>query len=153
MVFFSGQDRYDMKNILGHFGDYAFNPLNTAFIFYFYHPRKRGGNVFTMCVCVCLCLPRYLSGRFNWEGLVPHKQYFAGTFLVMSSCETYVSRTHEVSQIYKLIISPSIFELERRSKAQISEMLMALFLVCSTSGITSGQKVCNELEMAAILNF
>ena len=26
-------------------------------------------------VCVCLCLSRCLSGRFNYEGLVPHKQY------------------------------------------------------------------------------
>ena len=30
-------------------------------------------------VCVCVCLSRCLSGRFNYEGLVPHKQYFAGT--------------------------------------------------------------------------
>ena len=30
-------------------------------------------------------------------------------------------------------------------------MLMAIFLVYSTSGITSGQKVCRELKMAAIL--
>ena len=30
-------------------------------------------------------------------------------------------------------------------------MLMAIFLVYSTSGITSGKKVCRELKMAAIL--
>ena len=30
-------------------------------------------------------------------------------------------------------------------------MLMAIFLVYSTSGITSGEKVCRELKMAAIL--
>ena len=47
-------------------------------------------------VCVCLCLSRCLSGRFNYEGLVPHKQYFAGTLLEMSSCASYVSRTHDV---------------------------------------------------------
>ena len=28
---------------------------------------------------------------------------------------------------------------------------MAIFLACSTSGITSGEKVCRELKMAAIL--
>ena len=31
------------------------------------------------------------------------------------------------------------------------EMLMAIFLVYSTSGITSGKKICRELKMAAIL--
>ena len=80
-----------------------------------------------LCVCVCLCLSRCLSGRFSYEGLVPHKQYFAGTLLEMSSCASYVSRTHDViddvtrwqsRSNFKIDISPSIFELERRSKAQ-----------------------------------
>ena len=37
--------------------------------------------MFSPCVfvCVCLCLSRCLSGRFDYEGLVPHKQYFAST--------------------------------------------------------------------------
>ena len=33
----------------------------------------------------------------------------------------------------------------------MSEMLMAIFMVYSTSGIISGKKVCRELKMAAIL--
>ena len=33
----------------------------------------------------------------------------------------------------------------------MSEMLMAIFLVYSTSGITSGKKFCRELKIAAIL--
>ena len=33
----------------------------------------------------------------------------------------------------------------------MSEMIMAIFLVYSTSGITSGKKVRRELKMAAIL--
>ena len=74
-----------------------------------------------------MSLSRCLSGRFNYEGLVPHKQYFAGTLLGMSSCASYVSRTHDViddvtrsqsKSNFKSDISPSIFELERRSKAQ-----------------------------------
>ena len=84
--------------------------------------------MFSPCVfvCVCLCLSRCLSGRFDYEGLVPHKQYFASTLLGMSSCASYVSRTHDViddvtshkiGQILKLI-SPSIFELQHRSKTQ-----------------------------------
>ena len=32
----------------------------------------------------------------------------------------------------------------------MSEMLMAIFLVYSTSGITFDKKVCRELKMAAI---
>ena len=80
-----------------------------------------------VCVCGCLCLSRCLSGRFNYEGLVPHKQYFAGTLLGMSSCASYDSRTHDViddvtrSQSrsnFESDISPLIFELQRRSKAQ-----------------------------------
>ena len=78
-------------------------------------------------MCVCLCLSRCLSGRFSYEGLVPHKQYFAGTLLEMSSCASYVPRTHDViddvtkwqsRSNFEIDISPSIFELERRSKAQ-----------------------------------
>ena len=77
-------------------------------------------------MCVCLCLSWCLSGWFNYEGLVPHKPYFAVILLGMSSCASYVSRTHGViddvtrSQSrsnFEIDISPSIFELERR-KAQ-----------------------------------
>ena len=82
-----------------------------------------------VCVCGCLCLSRCLSGPFNYEGLVPHKQYFAGTLLGMSSCASYmyVSHTHDViddvtrsqsRSYFEIDISPSIFELQRRSKAQ-----------------------------------
>ena len=87
----------------------------------------RVSEVIMFSPCVFVCLSRCLSGRFNYEGLVPHKQYFAGTLLGMSSCASYVSRTHDViddvtrSQSrsnFEIDISPSIFELERRSKAQ-----------------------------------
>ena len=80
-----------------------------------------------VCLCVCLCLSRCLSGRFIYEGLVPHKQYFAGALSGMSSCASYVSRTHDViddvtrsqsSSNFEIDISPSIFELEHRSKVQ-----------------------------------
>ena len=100
-------------------------------IFPCYHPRYRGDNVFILCVCVCvcvcLCLSRCFSGRFNYEGLVPHKPYFTGTLLVMSSRASYVSCTHDVidnvtrlqsRSNFEIHISPSIFEPEHRSKAQ-----------------------------------
>ena len=78
-------------------------------------------------VCLFVSLSRCLSGRFNYEGLVPHKQYFAGTLLGMPSYASYVSCTHDViddvtrsqsKSNFEIDISPSIFELERRSKAQ-----------------------------------
>ena len=92
-------------------------------------PRVSEGIKFSSCVLVCvfLCLSRCLSGRFNYEELVPHKRYFAGTLLGISSCAGYVSHAHDViddvtrSQSrsnFEIGISPSIFELERRSKAQ-----------------------------------
>ena len=104
----------------------------------------------TLFVCLFVSLSRCLSGQFNYEGLVPHKQYFAGTLLGMSSCASYVSRTHDViddvtrSQSrsnFESDISPSKFELERRSKAQNVGNAHG-YLVYSTSGITSGKKVC-----------
>ena len=49
-----------------------------------------------VCLCVCLCWSQCLSRWFNYEGLVPHKQYFAGTLLGMSSCASYVLCTHDV---------------------------------------------------------
>ena len=80
-----------------------------------------------VCLSVCLCLSRCLSGWFNYEGLVSHKQYFAGVLLEISSCASYVSRTHDVidgvtrwqsRSKFEIDISPSIFELKRRSKGQ-----------------------------------
>ena len=100
-----------MSIILANFGKYAISDCPFICLF----------------VCVCLCLSRCLSGRFDYEGLVPHKQYFARTLLGMSSCASYVSRTHDViddvtrsqnRSKFEIDISPSIFELERRSKAQ-----------------------------------
>ena len=80
-----------------------------------------------VCISVCLCLSRCLSRRFNYEGLVSHKQYLAGTLLGIYNCANYVSRTHDIindvtrSQSrsnFEIDISPSIFELGRRSKTQ-----------------------------------
>ena len=78
-------------------------------------------------MCLFVSLSRCLFRLFNYEGLVPYKQYFAGTWLGMSSCVSYVSRTHDVindvtrsqsSSNFENDISTSIFELERRSRTQ-----------------------------------
>ena len=112
------------------------------------------------------CLSRRLSGRFNYERQVPHKQYFAGTLLGMSSCASYVSRTHDVIDDVTTSHSRSNLEMyifwciyiyirqylsySVDQKVKMSEILMAILLVYPTSGITSGKKVCCELKMAAI---
>ena len=63
------------------------------------------------------------------------------------------SQDHKVSQILTLIYIRQYLSYSVDQKLKMSEMLMAIFLVYSTSGITSGKKVCRELEMAAILKY
>ena len=58
---------------------------------------------------------------------------------------------HKISQILKLTYLHQYLRYSIDKKLKISEMLVAIFLVYSTCGITSGEKVCHELEMAAIL--
>ena len=55
-----------------------------------------------------------------------------------------------MGQMLKLIYLRQYLSYSVDQKLKMSEMLM-LFLVYSTSGITSGEKVCRELKMAAIL--
>ena len=61
------------------------------------------------------------------------------------------SQDHKVGQILKLIYLLQYLSYSVDQKLKMSEMLTAIFLVYSTSGITSGKKVCRELKMAAIL--
>ena len=61
------------------------------------------------------------------------------------------SQDHKVGQILKLIYLRQYLSYSVDQKLKMSEMLMAIFLVYSTSGITFGKKVCHELKMAAIL--
>ena len=58
---------------------------------------------------------------------------------------------HKVGQIFKLIYLRQYLGYSVDQKLKMSEMLMTIFLVYSTSGTTSGKKVCRELKMAAIL--
>ena len=61
------------------------------------------------------------------------------------------SQDHKVGQILKLIYLRQYLSYGVDLKLEMSEMLMAIFPVYSTSGITSGKKVCRELKLAAIL--
>ena len=70
-------------------------------------------------------------------------------YIFMTSLMT--SPDHKRGQILKLIFLHQYFSYSVDQKLKMSEMLMAIFLVYSTSDITSGEKVCCELKMAAIL--
>ena len=58
---------------------------------------------------------------------------------------------HKIGQILKVIYLRRYLNYSVDQKLKMSEMLMATFLVYSTSGITYGKKVCRELKMAASL--
>ena len=61
------------------------------------------------------------------------------------------SQDNKVGQILKLLYLRQYLSYSVDQKLKMSGMLMAIFLVYSTSGITSGKKVFRELKMAAIL--
>ena len=58
---------------------------------------------------------------------------------------------HNIGQILKLIYLRQYLSYSVEQKLKMSEMLMAIFLVYSTSGITSGKKKFVRLKTAAIL--
>ena len=65
--------------------------------------------------------------------------------------ELMTSPGQKIGQILKLIYLRQYLNYSVDQKLKMSEMLMAIFLVYSTSGITSGKKNCHELKKAAIL--
>ena len=93
----------------------------------------------------------FIRGRFNYEGLVPHKQYFAATNLSMSSCASYASCSYDVIDDvtrsqgrpnFDIAISPPTFKLEHKSTTQNIEILMAIWVVYSFSDFAYGKKNC-----------
>ena len=58
---------------------------------------------------------------------------------------------HKIGQILKLIYLRQYLNYSVDQKLKMSEMLMAIFLLYSPSGITSGKKVWCDLKMVAIL--
>ena len=61
------------------------------------------------------------------------------------------SPDHKIGQILKLKYLHQYLSYSVNQRLKMSEMLMAIFLVYSTSGITSGKKKFVGLKMAAIL--
>ena len=60
---------------------------------------------------------------------------------------------HKIGQILKLIYLRQYLSYSVDQKLKISEMLMAIFLVYSTSGITFGKKVCRAQNGGHFENF
>ena len=58
---------------------------------------------------------------------------------------------HKIGQILKLTCLRQYLSYSVYQKLKMSEMLMAIFLVYSTFGITSGKKKFVGLKMAVIL--
>ena len=59
------------------------------------------------------------------------------------------SPDNKVGRIFKSIFLPQYLSYSVDQKLKILEMIMAIFLIYSTSGITSGEKLCRGLKMAA----
>ena len=64
-------------------------------------------------------------------------------YIFMTSLMT--SPGNKISEILKLIYLRQYLSYSADQKLKMSEMLMAIFLAYSTSGITSGKKVCRKL--------
>ena len=63
------------------------------------------------------------------------------------------STGHKVGQILKLTYIRQYLNYSVDQKLKMSEMLMAISLVCSISGITSGKKVYRAQNGGHFLNF
>ena len=117
--------------------------------------------MFSPCVFVCLCLyhdvcPDDLTMK-DWSHTNNILQVHCCGCLVVQvmfhalMTSSMTSPGHKVGQILKFIYLRQYLSYSVDPKLKMSEMLMAIFLVYSTSGITSGKKVCRELKIAAIL--
>ena len=60
------------------------------------------------------------------------------------------SQYYKVDQIFKLIYLRQYLSYSDDQKLKMSKMHMAIFLIYSISGITTGKKVSREIKMAAI---
>ena len=60
---------------------------------------------------------------------------------------------HKVGQILEVIYLRQYLSKSVDQELKMSEMLTTIFLAYSTSGITSGKKVCCELKKVAMLKF
>ena len=125
--------------------------------------------IFSPCMFVCVCLSVYVChdvcpddltmkkwchtnnilqvGLYCWGCLVVQVMFHA----LMASLMT--SPDHKVGQILKLIYLRQYLSYSVDQKLKMSEMLMAIILVYSTSGITSGKKIVASSKWRPFLKF
>ena len=111
-------------------------------------------------MCVCGNLSVYVShdvgpGDLTMEDWCHTNNIFAGTLLGMSSCASYVLHTHNVigdatrsqsKSNFKLMYLRQYLSESVDQKLKMSEMLMAIFPVYSTSCITYGKKSLSRAQ-------
>ena len=121
--------------------------------------------MFSPCVFVCVCV--YVCQDVCPDDFAMKDWCHTNNILQVSSWGCLVvqvmfhalltpsmtSPGHIVGQILKLRYLRQYFSYRVDQKLKISEMLMAILLVYSTSSIISGKTVCRDLKMAAILKF
>ena len=133
---------------------------NKPWLLWIFITRDNVVIMFSPCVFVCLCVCVYVCHdvcpddltmkdwcRTNnilqvrcWGCLVVQVMFHA----LMTSLLT--SQYHKVSQILKFIYLRQYLSYSVDQKLKIWEMLMAISLVYSTSGITSGKKIVASLK-------
>ena len=146
---------------------YSYLLINSGLFMYFFSISILAHVQWFLCVFNHVHALSATSIHFNRE-LMSHclhsptlNKVFLLLLLAMSSCASYVSRIHNVidhvtrsqcSSAFEIVISPSIFQLERRSKLKISKLLMAIFAGIFNSRRYFGDKTffC-DLKMEAIL--
>ena len=110
--------------------------------------------MFSPCVFVCVCVVVYVCHDVCPDDLTMKDWCHAKNILQVHCCGCLVvqvmfhalmtslmtSQDHKVGQILKLIYLRQYLSYSVDQKLKMSEMLMAIFLVYSTAGTTSGKK-------------
>ena len=110
--------------------------------------------MFSPCVFVCVCVVVYVCHDVCPDDLTMKDWWHAKNILQVHCCGCLVvqvmfhalmtslmtSQDHKVGHILKLIYLRQYLSYSVDQKLKMSEMLMAIFLVYSTAGTTSGKK-------------
>ena len=129
--------------------------------------RDSEGIMFSPCVSVCVRVSVYVCHDVCLDDLTKKDWCHTNTILqvhcwgclvvqvmfhaLMTSLMT--SQDHKVGQILQLIYLRQYLSYSVDQKLKMSEMIMAIFLVNSTFGITSDKIVCRELKWRPFWKF
>ena len=87
------------------------------------------------------CHKNNIQQAHSWRGLVVQVMFHAPVTSLVTSAD------HTEGQILKLLYIHQYFSKSVNQNFKISEMLMTILLVYSTSGITSGKQDCCDLKI------